>query len=127
MNSSPTLTKTAPQLLLEFHGQFPAPMPDQLQHANSPLLAQYLNSWARTSGEIHHQEVGDFEHFVENMARFDAASRAFGYPHTRIRHIAGKPPCTGTGWQLDPAKEQKLNELVPGWREGRGNRGGHRR
>jgi hypothetical protein len=29
--------------------------------------------------------------------------------------------------RLDPAKEKKLNELLPGWREGRGHRGGRRR
>lgn len=29
--------------------------------------------------------------------------------------------------RLDPGKEQKLNELLPGWREGRGHRGGRRR
>ncbi|MDP9988773.1 DNA-binding CsgD family transcriptional regulator [Arthrobacter oryzae] len=28
--------------------------------------------------------------------------------------------------RLDPAKEQKLNILLPGWREGRGHRGGRR-
>lgn len=29
--------------------------------------------------------------------------------------------------RMDPAKEDKLNRLVPGWREGRGHRGGRRR
>lgn len=29
--------------------------------------------------------------------------------------------------RLDPTREQKLNELLPGWREGRGHRGGRRR
>lgn len=29
--------------------------------------------------------------------------------------------------RLDPVKEKKLNELLPGWRQGRGHRGGHRR
>lgn len=29
--------------------------------------------------------------------------------------------------RLDPAKEKQLNELLPGWREGRGDRGGRRR
>lgn len=29
--------------------------------------------------------------------------------------------------RLDPAREQKLNEFLPGWREGRGHRGGRRR
>ncbi|MGX1163485.1 helicase associated protein [Arthrobacter sp. SLBN-100] len=29
--------------------------------------------------------------------------------------------------RMDPAKEQKLNNLLPGWREGRGHRGGRRR
>lgn len=28
--------------------------------------------------------------------------------------------------RLDPTKEKKLNEALPGWREGRGNRGGRR-
>lgn len=29
--------------------------------------------------------------------------------------------------RMDPAKEEKLNRFVPGWREGRGRRGGRRR
>lgn len=29
--------------------------------------------------------------------------------------------------RMDPAKEEKLNKLLPGWREGRGHRGGRRR
>ncbi|MEV7574340.1 helicase associated domain-containing protein [Pseudarthrobacter sp. NPDC089323] len=29
--------------------------------------------------------------------------------------------------RLDPAKEERLNRLVPGWREGRGHRGGRKR
>lgn len=35
----------------------------------------------------------------------------------RIEYRAGR---------LDPAREKKLNEIVPGWREGRGHRGGRR-
>lgn len=35
----------------------------------------------------------------------------------RINYRAGK---------LSPAKENKLNEVLPGWREGRGHRGGRR-
>jgi hypothetical protein len=35
----------------------------------------------------------------------------------RIEYRAGR---------LDPAKEKKLNEILPGWREGRGHRGGRR-
>jgi hypothetical protein len=60
VNASPTLTKTTPQLLLEFAGSFPAPMPEQLQHENTTLLAQYLNSWTRAFGEPSHREDGDF-------------------------------------------------------------------
>jgi hypothetical protein len=111
MTASPTLTKTAPQLLLEFAGQFPAPMPEQLQHENAPLLAQYLNSWTRTFGGPNHREDGDFEHFVENMARFDAASRAFGYQNTTIRHIAGEhlsSLCEFNGAPILPAEEAEL-------------------
>jgi hypothetical protein len=111
MNASPTLTKTAPQLLLEFAGQFPAPMPEQLQHENAALLNQYLNSWSRTFGELNHREDGDFEHFVENMARFDAASRAFGYQNTTIRHLAGQhlsSLCEFNGAPILPAEEAAL-------------------
>ncbi|WP_142059537.1 helicase associated domain-containing protein [Pseudarthrobacter sp. B4EP4b] len=35
----------------------------------------------------------------------------------RIEYRAGR---------LDPAREKKLNEILPGWREGRGHRGGRR-
>lgn len=87
--SAPTVTRTAPQLLLEFAGQYPAPMPQDLQHENAALLGQYLNSWTRHFGEINHRADGDFEHFVETMARFDSAWRAFGILNTKIRHMAG--------------------------------------
>jgi hypothetical protein len=111
MNTSLTTTANAPTLLLEFSGRFPAPMPEQLRHENTPLLDQYLNSWTRTFGELNHQEDGDFEHFVENMARFDAASRAFGYPHTTIRHLAGRylqSLCDFNGAPVLPAEEAAL-------------------
>ncbi|MEO3931392.1 hypothetical protein WMO79_01075 [Micrococcaceae bacterium Sec7.4] len=85
-----TTTRKAPRLQLEFNHDFPAPMPEKLQHENAPLLAQYLNAWTRAFGEPNYREDGDVEHFVENMARFDAASRAFGYANTRILHTAGK-------------------------------------
>ncbi|MFJ2662637.1 ATP-grasp domain-containing protein [Arthrobacter koreensis] len=84
------LTATAPRLLLEFSGSYPAPMPSRIQHENTALLGQYLNSWTRIFGELNHQEDGDFENFVETMARFDAASRAFGYQNTSVMHRAGK-------------------------------------
>jgi hypothetical protein len=108
--STSTIT-LAPKLLLEFSGQFPAPMQEDLQHANSPLLAQYLNSWTRAFGEPNYREDGDFEHFVENMARFDAASRAFGYPNTTILHIAGQhlsSLCGFDGAPILPAEEAEL-------------------
>jgi hypothetical protein len=112
MTASPTLTQTAPQLLLEFAGQFPAPMPEHLQHENAALLAQYLNSWTRTFGQPNYREDGDFEHFVENMARFDAASRAFGYQNTTIRQRASH---LNMSWLFDfdgeliaPAEEAEL-------------------
>lgn len=85
-----TATATAPKLLLEFSGAQPAPMPRDIHHENAALLGQYLNSWTRTFGELNHQEDGDFENFVENMARFDAAWRAFGSPNTSVMHRAGK-------------------------------------
>lgn len=81
---------TDPTLLLEFVGGFPAPPATQLQHGNTALLQQYLNSWTRTFGGPNHQEGGDFEHFVETMARFDAAGRAFGYANTSVRNQAGE-------------------------------------
>lgn len=79
----------APQLRLEFDHWYPAPLPRDLHHENIALLGQYLNSWTLAFGELNHQEDGDFEHFVENMARFDAASRAFGFSNTTILHTAG--------------------------------------
>lgn len=113
MNTSlPTKTVAAPTLLLEFHGRYPAPMPERLQHTNAPALAQYLHSWTRAFGEPNYREDGDFEHFVENMARFDAASRAFGYPHTRVRHLAGQhlsSLCEFNGAPILPAEEAALD------------------
>lgn len=85
--SAPTVTRTAPKLLLEFAGQYPAPLPRDLQHENTALLGQYLNSWTRHFGELNHRSDGDFEHFVETMARFDAAWRAFGTENTTVRNL----------------------------------------
>lgn len=80
----------SPQLLLEFVSGFPAPPAERLQHENSGLLSQYLQSWTRMFGEPNHREDGDFEHFVENMARFDAAGLAFGYGNTTVLNHAGE-------------------------------------
>lgn len=102
-----TAIATAPQLLLEFTGGFPAPLAADLKHQNTSLLEQYLNTWTSQFGEPNHQETGDFEHFVENMARFDAAWRAFGSQNTMInhrssehvstlRHFNGNPVLPGT-------------------------------
>lgn len=93
--SSLTTTSTSPKLLLEYNGRFRAPLSTELysralQSGNPVLLAQYINTWVRTIGPMEHHEDGDFEHFVENMARFDAASRAFGYLNTTIKHSPSK-------------------------------------
>lgn len=112
MTSSPAPTKTVPQLLLEFTGNYPAPMPERLrQHPNHPMMCQYLNSWTCTFGEPNYQEDADFEHFVEYMARFDAASRAFGYANTRVLHEAGKhlnSLCEFNGAPILPAEAALL-------------------
>ena len=79
-----------PTLQLEFVGQYPAPPAERLRHANAALLEQYLNSWTRAFGEPNYQEDGDFENFVETMARFDAAGRAFGYGNTTVINQAGE-------------------------------------
>jgi hypothetical protein len=130
MTDQPTITRPAPQLLLEFNHNFPAPMPEKLQHENAPALAQYLNSWTRAFGEPNHREDGDVEHFIENMARFDAASRAFGYANTRILHTAGKHLSSLCGFDGEPilsAEEALLPEPdfvfgpVSSWGSGHGN------
>lgn len=130
MSASSTLTKTAPQLQLEFNHDFPAPMPGKLRHENAALLNQYLNSWTRAFGEPNHREDGDVEHFIENMARFDAASRAFGYPNTRILHTAGKylsSLCEFNGAPILPAEEALLPTAdfvfgpVSSWGSGHGH------
>lgn len=81
---------TAPQLLLEFRGDYPAPMPEILAaHPNQALMNQYNSSWERAFGPLHHSEEADLEHWVEMAARFDSASRAFGAQNARIKHLAG--------------------------------------
>jgi len=111
VNASPTPTKTAPQLLLEFNGDFPAPMPQQLRHWNTPMLSNLMHSWSRTFGNPSYREDGDFEHFIENMARFDAASQAFGKENTRILHVAGEhlsSLCEFNGAPILPAEAALL-------------------
>lgn len=86
---------TAPQLLLEFAGQYRAPLTDELysraqQSENPELLEQYVNTWTTTFGPLNHHDDGDFENFVETMARFDSAWRAFGPQNTMIRHLTSE-------------------------------------
>lgn len=85
-----TFQPQSPRLLLEFVSEFPAPPVERLQHENFGLLSQYLKSWTRLFGEPNHREDGDFEHFVENMARYDAAGLAFGYGNTTVMNHAGE-------------------------------------
>lgn len=85
--SAPPLS---PTLQLEFVSQYPAPPAERLRHGNTALLEQYLNSWTRMFGGPNHQEDGDFENFVETMARFDAAGRVFGYGNTTVKNHAGE-------------------------------------
>lgn len=85
----PHITTEIPQLRFELNGRFPAPLASQLyqrgsKSANPELLAQYINTWIRTFGPMDHHVDGDFEHFVENMARVDAATRSFGYENTTV-------------------------------------------
>lgn len=106
--STPTITRTAPKLLLEFAGRYPAPLPREIQHENTALLGQYLNSWTRAFGELNHRSDGDFENFVETMARFDAAWRAFGTENTTVRHLAGphlESLCDFHGAPILPAEQ----------------------
>lgn len=80
----------SPNLQLEFVSRYPAPPAERLRHENTALLEQYLRSWTRTFGEPNYQEDGDFENFVETMARFDAAGRVFGYGNTTVMDHAGE-------------------------------------
>lgn len=113
--STPT-TSTSPKLLLEFNGRFRAPLsselyPRALQSGNPALLAQYINTWVSTFGPIDHHEDGDFENFVETMARFDAASRAFGYENTSVlnqstEHMSSLTQMTN-GAPILPSEEEE--------------------
>lgn len=67
-----------PTVRLSFTGQYPAPPSAALRHPNAALLDRYLDSWTAAFGPLNHQEDADYEHFVEMIARFDAALRAFG-------------------------------------------------
>ncbi|KIA73482.1 hypothetical protein ANMWB30_24090 [Arthrobacter sp. MWB30] len=88
-STSATSTAAAPALLFEVNGRYPAPptselYPRGMKSANPGLLAQYITTWIRNFGPMDHRDGGDFEHFIENMARFDAATRAFGYRNTTV-------------------------------------------
>lgn len=67
-----------PTVRLFFDGRYPAPPTSELRHPNAALLDRYRDSWTTAFGPLNHQPGADFEHFVEMMARFDAALRAFG-------------------------------------------------
>lgn len=80
--------------------------------------AEAAERWARRLNELQQLRAGGGL-WPRHQKTDDPDERSLGVwlHQQRIEYRAGR---------LDPAKEEKLNHLLPGWREGRGHRGGRR-
>lgn len=87
--------------------------------APSTRKAQDAQRWQQRLEELQRIRAAGGE-WPRHQKTDDQEERTLGvWLHSqRIDYRAGR---------MDPVKEEKLDRLVPGWREGRGHRGGRRR
>ncbi|UKA73400.1 helicase associated domain-containing protein [Arthrobacter sp. FW306-06-A] len=85
----------------------------------STRKAEDEKRWHQRLKELHRIRAAGGD-WPRHQKTDDQAERTLGvWLHgQRIDYRAGR---------MDPAKEQQLNTLLPGWREGRGHRGGRRK
>lgn len=75
-----------PTATLDFRAGFPAPPIEQLQDTR---LNSLMALWTRLVGPINHKPHRDYEEFVEQLFRLDAAVQAFGEQHCTVGPAGG--------------------------------------